>query len=104
MSSGVNLTSWGEGASLTLVGHPSIDVVTIKIPYGVNVLSHQPASQPINQASKLNLILLLDQLRLVRTLAVAVISVDTYPFLAFSNPSSLLEDTENKVSWLHWAN
>ena len=36
----------GEGASLALVGHPSSDGVTIKMPYGVDVL-HQPASHPI---------------------------------------------------------
>ena len=35
---GVSLTSWGEGASLALVGHPSSDGVTIKMPYGVDVL------------------------------------------------------------------
>ena len=33
MSSGVSLTSWGEGASLALVGHPSSDGVMIKMPY-----------------------------------------------------------------------
>ena len=42
----VSLTSWGEGASLSLVGHPSSDGVTIKMPYGVDVL-HRPASHPI---------------------------------------------------------
>ena len=36
----------GEGASLALDGHPSSDAVTIKMPYGVDVL-HQPASHPI---------------------------------------------------------
>ena len=41
-----------EGASLTLVGHPSSDGVTIKMPYGVDGWL------------KLNLALLLDQLRL----------------------------------------
>ena len=41
VSSGVSLTSWGEGASLDLVG------ITIKIPYGVGVLLHRPALQPI---------------------------------------------------------
>ena len=46
VSSGVSLTSWGEGASLALVGHPSSDGVTIKMPYGVDVL-HRPASHPI---------------------------------------------------------
>ena len=40
MSSGASLTSWGEGASLALAGHPSSDGVTIKIPYTVDVLLH----------------------------------------------------------------
>ena len=38
MSSGVTLTSWGQGASLALVAHPSRDGVTIKMPYGVDQL------------------------------------------------------------------
>ena len=42
MSSGASLTSWGEGASLALVGNPSSDSVTIKMPYAVVVL-HRPA-------------------------------------------------------------
>ena len=33
--------------SLALVGHPSSDGVTIKMPYGVDVL-HQPALHPIS--------------------------------------------------------
>ena len=37
MSSRDSLTSWGEGVSLALVGHPSSDGVTIKMPYGVDV-------------------------------------------------------------------
>ena len=41
MSSGASLTSWGEGASLALVGHPSSDGVTIKMPYGVYVYIDQ---------------------------------------------------------------
>ena len=45
MSSGVSLTSWAEGASLALDGHPSSDGVMIKMPYGVDVL-HQPALHP----------------------------------------------------------
>ena len=40
------LNSWGEGASLALVGHPSSDGIKIKMPYGVDVL-HRPASHPI---------------------------------------------------------
>ena len=46
MSSRASLTSWGEGASLGLVGHPAIDGVMIKIPSSVDGL-HQPASHPI---------------------------------------------------------
>ena len=46
VSSGASLTSWGEGASLALVGHTSSDGVTIKITHGVDVL-HRPASHPI---------------------------------------------------------
>ena len=34
-----NLTSWGEGASLALVGSPSSDGVTIKMPYGIDVFT-----------------------------------------------------------------
>ena len=37
-SSGAIPTSWWEGASLASVGHPSGDGVTIKMPYGVDVL------------------------------------------------------------------
>ena len=46
VSSGASLISWREGVFLTLVGHPSSDDVTIKMPYGVNVL-HPPALHPI---------------------------------------------------------
>ena len=46
MFSGAGLTSCGEGASLALVDHPSSDGVTIKMPYGVDVL-HRPALHPI---------------------------------------------------------
>ena len=35
-----------ECASLALLGHPSSDGITIKMPYGVDVL-HRPASHPI---------------------------------------------------------
>ena len=30
---------FGEGVSLALVGHPSSDSVTIKMPYGVDVFN-----------------------------------------------------------------
>ena len=43
----VSLTSWGEGASLALVDHPSSDSITIKIPYVVDILLYRPASHPI---------------------------------------------------------
>ena len=38
MSSWASFTSWGEGASLTLIDDPSSDGVMIKMPYGVDVL------------------------------------------------------------------
>ena len=38
VSSGDSLTSWGEGASLALVGNPSSDGITIKMPYWIYVL------------------------------------------------------------------
>ena len=47
VSSRLGLTSWGEGTSLALVGHPSSDDIMIKIPYGVDVLLRWPASYPI---------------------------------------------------------
>ena len=37
------------------------------------------------------------------TLVVAVISVDAYPFLAFSDLTCHLEDTEIGVFWFHCA-
>ena len=46
VSSGASLTSQGEAASLALVGNPSTVGVTIKMPYGIDVL-HRPASHPI---------------------------------------------------------
>ena len=46
MSNGASLTSYEEGACLALVDHPYNDGVTIKMPYGVDVL-HRPASHPI---------------------------------------------------------
>ena len=46
VSTGASFASWGEGASLALVGHPSSAGVTIKMPYGVDVL-YRPALHPI---------------------------------------------------------
>ena len=39
MSSRVSLTSRRDGAFLSLVGHPSSDIVTIEIPCGVDVIN-----------------------------------------------------------------
>ena len=33
--------SWGEGVSLALVGHTSRDGITIKMPYGADVLNQR---------------------------------------------------------------
>ena len=46
VSSEVSFTSWGEGASSDLIGYTSVGGVTIEMPYGVDVLLHQPASHP----------------------------------------------------------
>ena len=46
VSSGASFTSWGEVASSALAGHPSSDGVTMKMPYGVDVL-HRPALHTI---------------------------------------------------------
>ena len=64
VSSGASLTSCGEGASLALEGYYSSDGVTVKTPYGVDFL-HWPALLLIfSYWLKLNVALLLDQLRL----------------------------------------
>ena len=67
MSSGVSLASWGEGAFLALVAHPSSDRVTIKILYGGRCFVTSTSLAPrifLLGCLKLNLILLLGQLRL----------------------------------------
>ena len=45
MNECVNECVFGEGSSLALVSYPSSDGVTIKIPYGVDVL-HRPGRTP----------------------------------------------------------
>ena len=40
VSSGDILTSWGEGTSSALVGHPFSNGITKKMPYGEDVASH----------------------------------------------------------------
>ena len=68
MASRVSLTSRGGGVSLALIGRPSSDGVTIKIPYGVDFYyTDQPRTQSylfLLVWFKLNLILLLDQFTL----------------------------------------
>ena len=94
---GVSLTSRGKGFSLALVDQFSSDV-TIKIPYGVDVLLHGPhtLSFPIRLVkTESNFIVRLAETGLGKLkLAVAVISVDAYPFLAFSDMNCHLEDKE----------
>ena len=105
MSSRACLTSWGEGASLALVCHPSGDGVTIKIPYGVDDLLHQPALHSIFSYGLVKT----ESAFIVRSvetslgrwaLVVAVISVDTNPFLTLSDVTCHLEDTGIGVFWL----
>ena len=68
MSSGVSLTSWGEGASLALVGHACSDGShyknTLRGRCFITLTSLAPHLFLLS-CLKLNLILLLDQLRLV---------------------------------------
>ena len=100
---GVSLTSRGKGFSLALVDHFSSDV-TIKIPYGVDVL-HGPhtLSFPIRLVkTESNFIVRLAETGLGKLkLAVAVIIVDVYPFLAFSDMNCHLED--KGIFWMHCA-
>ena len=103
---GASLTSWGEGASLALVGHPSSDGVTMKVPYVVDVLLHRSASHPSFPIglvkTKSNFIVRSVETGLGRwMLVVAMISVDNYPFLAFSDLTCHLQDTGIGVFWLH---
>ena len=71
LSSGASLTSWGEGASLALVGHHSSDGVTTKILYGVDVFLNWSFCFPCTPSFPIGLVkigfdltLLLDQLQL----------------------------------------
>ena len=67
MSSGGSFSSWGEGASLALVDHAYRDGATKKMPYGVNVFTTISIAPHLFLLRwlKLNLVLLLDQLKLV---------------------------------------
>ena len=107
LSSRASLTSWGQVASLALVGDRSSDGVSIKMPYGVDVL-YRPASHPIFSywlvKTESGFIVRSVELGLGRwTLVVAVISVDAYPFLAFPDLTCHLEDIGISVFWFHAA-
>ena len=102
VSSGASHTSYGA-ASLALVGQPSSDGVTIKMPYGVDVL-HWPAFPVGLVKTESGFIVRSVETGLGRwMLVVAVISVHAYPFLAFSDLTCHLEDTGIGVFWLHCA-
>ena len=47
VSSKVSSASWGQGTYLALANHPSIDGVTIEIPYCVDILLHLPFLHPL---------------------------------------------------------
>ena len=87
VSSEASLTSWGEGASLALVGDPSSDGVTIKMPYGGRYFTSTslPPHLPIGLVkTESGFIVRSVETGLGRWMVVvAVSSVDLYPFLAF---------------------
>ena len=90
---------------LVLVGYPSSDGVTIKMPYRVDVL-HRPALHPpfpvgLVKTESGFIVRSVETGSGRRTLVVAVISVDAYAFLLFSDLTSNLEDTGIGVFWLH---
>ena len=97
MSSKVSLMSWREGASLAF---------SVTIMGYTDVLFHQPALHPIFSLVKTDSDFIV---RSVETgvgrwmLVVAVISVNAYPFLAFSDLTRYLEDIWIGVFWLHRA-
>ena len=108
LSSAVNLTSWGEGVSLTLVGHPSNDVVMIKIiVWQMFYYIDQPSTRsfPIGLVkNEFDFIVRSVETGLGRwMLVVAVISVDAYPSFALSDLTCHLDDTGIGAFWLHHA-
>ena len=89
LSSKASLTSWGEGTSLALVGYPSSDGVTIKVPLGQMFCIDQlrvPSFHIGLVKTESGFIVRSVEAGLGKLmLVVAVISVDAYPFLAFSD-------------------
>ena len=102
MSSRASLTSWGEGASLALVGHPSSDSGMIKMSYGVHVLHRFFPIRLVKTESGFIVRSVETGLRRL-TLVVSVISIDAYHFLIFSNQTCHLEGTGIGVFWLRCA-
>ena len=94
----------GKGASLSLVGHPSSDGITKKI-WGrcFVMLATLAAHLFLEDWLKLNLNFWIkwDWLTGRWALVVAVIDVDAYCFLVFSDLTSHPKDAEIWVCWLH---
>ena len=107
MSSRASLTSWGEDASLALLGRSFSSGVTIKMPYGTDFHINQLRipSFPIGLVkTESGFIARSVETGLgIQMLVVAVISVDAYPFLAFSDLTCHLENTGIGVFLLHCA-
>ena len=107
MSSRASLTSWGEGTFLALVGRSSSSGVTTKMPYGIDFHIDQlcTPSFPLGLVkTESGFIARSVETGLgIRMLVVAVISVDAYPFLAFSDLTCHLENTGIGVFLLHCA-
>ena len=99
-------TSEGWKAEST-VSHPSSDCVTIKMPYGVDVLHRQLCTLSFLIGwvkTESGFIAWSVEIGLGRwTLVVPVIIVDAYSFLVFSDMTCHLEDTGIGVFWLHCA-
>ena len=104
MPIGVSLTSWG-GASLALADQLSTGGVTIKIPYGVDLLLYQPASNPSFPIglvkTESDFVVKSVEIGLRRYTLVTVTSVDAYSFLAFSDLTCHSENTGIRVFQLH---
>ena len=100
----VSLTSWGEGAHLALVRHPSSDGVTIKIPYQVDLyyidLPCTPSFPVGLFKTKSDFVLSVEPGLGRWTLTVAVISVHAYRFTAFSDMTCYSDITGIGVFWM----
>ena len=108
VSSRVSLTSWGEWAFSALVGYPSSDGILI---LNKNTLWGRCFITLTSLVPRIVLVKTKSDfiVRSVETglrrwiLMVAVIIVDAYPLLVFSDPTCYPEYTGIGVSWLHCA-